>query len=350
MIHRRIEAGVKAIAAALFALLDIAPLPAAEAAVPACMAGPPAGIVVRIGAGAPRHALLRGGVSPRLEVVDADTLQSLWSAAASPPARQLFAALGSPFAGSLLPLDLDGDGVHDRIYAGDLGGQLWRFDLHHGLQAEHWATGGMFADLASGLRGFVAAPDASVPADTSSPPAVLNIALGTVRLGPAPVENRFYVLRDRFAFESWNQDRFDQWRPLRETDLVHLPRLGATIQGPAPNGYFIEVGGYDILSPALTTSGRATLALAEAGAFMGARCSVAAVVSSIDLATANELRVPATADTASSRLTLSMRAGETFALHREESRAACTLGETRITACDVDLAPRRTWWRREDAD
>jgi hypothetical protein len=339
-----------AFAVGALALIAAPLLGAAEYSLPACLAAAPVAIVVRIGKEAPRRAWLRGAALPALQVVDADSDRILWSAAALQPASQVFEALRGQFAGSLLPLDLDGDGIHDRIYAGDLAGRLWRFDLHHGLPAQQWATGGLFADFASATRGFVAAPDASLPSHSPSLSAGwLDIALGTARVGAAPADNRFYVLRDHHAFESWDQGKYDRWRPLREADLVQLPHLGATLQEPAPNGYFIKVGGSDFLSPALTVSGRATLALAEAGAATAGHCAIAAVVSSIDLATGNLLQITSSG-TQSTRLAVSMTAGESFALHREGPVAACTLGETRIPACDVDLSARFSWWRREDAD
>lgn len=332
------------------ALLALTPGHCAEPSIPACMTAEPAPIVVRIGEDAPRPALLRGGTSPALEVIDAVTSQPLWSAAAASPASQQFQAMGAQFAGSLLPIDLDGDGTHDRVYAGDLAGRLWRFDLHHGLPAQLWATGGIFGDFSSGARGFVAAPDVSLSG--SDPPDAstwFNIALGSVRVGTGAVDNRFYVLRDRFAFESWTQARYDRQPPLRESDLARLPRLGAALSGPAPNGYFIEIGGAEILSPSITVSGRATLALTEPGPVAGAACSIAVVVSSIELATGAD-----TGSTANvpppARIALRARAGDPFTLRREDSRATCTLGETRVPACDVDLSAHRTWWRREDAD
>lgn len=329
-------------------LVPAGPAPAAEPSLPACFAGEPVSIVVRIGDTPPRRAWLRGGISPPLTVVDAGTSQVLWSAAESPPAHQLFSNLRLQFLGSLLPLDLDGDGVHDRIYAGDLGGRLWRFDLHHAQPAERWASGGVFADFAAGSRGFVAAPDVSLAGDGSQ--TWFNIALGTARLGSATVDNRFYVVRDRAPFESWSPSQYQDWRPLREDDLVMLPRLGASLSGPAPHGYFIGLGSADVLSPTLTVSGRATLALAQSGSALEGRCAVSVVVSSLTLDTGLEQGVPASGGSAPTRVTLSMTAGGAFALHREGSRALCTLDATRIPACDVDLSPRRIWWRREDAD
>jgi hypothetical protein len=343
---RRLPAG-----AASLLLLAIPPaVRSAPAAMPACMAGPPAAIVVRIGDDPPRHAWLRGGVSPPLEVVDADSSLRLWSGAAWPPASQQFDKMRVQFAGSLLPLDLDGDGIHDRIYAGDLAGRLWRFDLNHGKPAGQWASGGVFADLSSGTRGFVAAPDVSLHAGQPQDAMWFDIALGTVGLGPPPADNRFYVLRDRAPFQIRTQDQYDRWQPLTERDLVQLPRLGATLTQQAPDGYYIVVGGADVLGPALTVSGRATLALAQPGAHADGMCSIAAVVSAIDLATGGELQVATADDTRPHRIPVEMKIGDAFTLLRDGSHAACFLGDTRIAHCDADLSPRRLWWRREDAD
>ena len=342
--------GIAAVVAAM-TLVAAASARADGGDIPACLSGAPVAMVVRIGEPTPRRALLRGGVSPPLQVIDADTSLPLWSASSRPPSAQQFDAMHAQFAGSLLPIDLDGDGIHDRIYAGDLAGRLWRFDLHHGNPAELWATGGVFADLSSGaLRGFIAPPDVSLPAGGPAEPAWFNIALGTARIGPAPVANRFYVLRDRHPFETWTQQRYERWRPLRESDLVQLPALGASLAQPAPDGYFSETGASDFLSPTLTVSGHATLALADPSSVMGTGCLVAAIVSSIDLDTGAVIRNAAAEEGGPTRLSLLMKAGDSFSLLRSGSHAACMLGETHIASCDVDLSPRRTWWRREDAD
>lgn len=345
------------------ALLGLTPAGghAAEPALPACLAGAPVNILVRFGDAPARLARLRGGVQPPLALFDAEDGRLLWSAAATPPANQLFAAMHASFAGSLLPLDLDGDGAHDRLYAGDLAGRLWRFDLHHGQPPASWATGGVFAELASGTaRGFLAPPDVSLSATPPAAvtvagagpldaPAWFNLALGTARIGSAPVDNRFYVLRDPAPFEAWTAAQYARWRPLRESDLVELPRLGAALEQPAPNGYFIVVGGADILVPSLTVAGRATLAMADRGG-TPTECAIRVAVSSIDLDTG--LVRGATRDALGQTVPtrVSLPSPQPFSLVRAGSHAQCRLGDTPIPDCDVDLSPRRTWWRREDAD
>ena len=51
------------------------------------------------------------------------------------------------------PLDLTGDGLADRMYAADLGGRIWRFDITNGQTADNLVTGGVFASLGVGDSG-----------------------------------------------------------------------------------------------------------------------------------------------------------------------------------------------------
>jgi len=158
------------------------------------------------------------------------------------------------------------------------------------------------------------------------------------------------VLRDRYPFEAWTQQRYDQWRPLQEADLAPLTQFGAAAPRSDTDGYFVETGAADFLSPTLTISGRATLALADSSSLSEAGCLVAAVVSSIDLATGAESRAAPGDAGVATRLEILMRAGEPFGLVRNGDHAACMAGDVHIPSCDVDLSPRRAWWRREDAD
>lgn len=46
-------------------------------------------------------------------------------------------------------LDVNSDGLVDQMYVGDMGGQLWRFDIHNGSTVADLVTGGVIADLAA---------------------------------------------------------------------------------------------------------------------------------------------------------------------------------------------------------
>jgi hypothetical protein len=177
--------------------------------------------------------------------------------------------------------------------------------------------------------------------------------VGTARVGTGFFDNRFYVIRDRAPFGVWSAADYARWRPLHEGDLVQMARLGDPLSAHAPNGYFFSVGAGDVLSPSLTISGRATLAM---GALAGnaANCQVAVTVAAIEIATAREHTAPAAGTGNASgplRLAVTTTAGDPFTLKVDgRGQAVCSLGSTHVAACDVNLAPQRTWWRREDAD
>nr|PZN63949.1 MAG: hypothetical protein DIU62_10475 [Pseudomonadota bacterium] len=163
----------------------------------------------------PVAALLQAGLEVPLSVVEAGTGRLLWSAGTD-SVVQRFDGLDAPFTGSLAAIDLDADGLHDRIYAGDMAARLWRFDVQHGAPAGEWLTGGVFADFRNAEgRGFIAPPDISL----SAPPgatAWLNIALGTAAPGNPAANNRLYVLRDHAVYEAWSARQNGDWRPVRE--------------------------------------------------------------------------------------------------------------------------------------
>mgnify|MGYP003694156597 CR=1 FL=1 len=51
------------------------------------------------------------------------------------------------FPGDIRVFDITGDGYADRMYAGDMGGRVWRFDISNGQTATTLVTGGVFASL-----------------------------------------------------------------------------------------------------------------------------------------------------------------------------------------------------------
>jgi hypothetical protein len=328
---------------------------AARADVRECLLPPRLPIVVRIGATSPVDAWLEGGSAPALRVVDAASGRVLWSADATPPVAQEFPAMQADFLGSLTIIDLDGDGLHDRIYAGDTSGRLWRFDLHHGANVLGWASGGVFADFSAAEgRGFVAAPDVSLAAPAGVAP-WFNIALGTASLGSTAANNRFYVLRDHAPLESWDDAQYRDWRPLHDADLLRLlPDEQAPADAAAAelqHGYFIELGNVEVLGSSLTLAGRTVFAMAQSAPQTAGGCRVATSIATLELAR-GALGTFDLDGTPSWQMPLTqlVRAGTDFMLTAAGRTATCTLDDQPVEACDLDLTPTRTWWRREDAE
>ena len=60
--------------------------------------------------------------------------------------------------GGIRVIDIDGDGFVDRMYAGDMGGQVWRFDVTNGAAAHDLVAGGVIAQLGGAPRRYADAP------------------------------------------------------------------------------------------------------------------------------------------------------------------------------------------------
>lgn len=311
-------------------------------------------VTVRIGDAPALAAYLEGGLEAPLGLFEAGSGRRLWWAGAHPAATQVFPAMTAGFTGSLTAIDLDGDGLHDRLYAGDMAGRLWRFDLHHGAGAQSWTSGGVFADFSNDEgRVFLAAPDVSL--SSAAGPPRLTIAIGTAAPGNAAANNRFYVLHD-VADERWTDEDFEDREPVREADLAHIEATvgsaevaaQATDSGP---GWYVELGQGHVIAPSLTVRDRAVLSIAAAVPQRPGPCEVFVHIASLDLPRRQVL--PADDDTgrtwrmalpelvpATARLDLSLE---------DDGILRCALGGQRVAACDVDTRPRRTWWRRADA-
>ena len=79
-------------------------------------------------------------------IVDAATGAKIWSAGpAGDTSHNLQLGLKNSIPGGIAVVDLDADGIHDRLYFGDTGGRLWRVDLDETIVN---STGYKLADLA----------------------------------------------------------------------------------------------------------------------------------------------------------------------------------------------------------
>lgn len=345
--------GGRALRRLLFAALlpgTISPAATAAQTMAGCLPAVSVPITVRIGDTAPQSALLEGGIETPLSLYAADSRRLLWSAGAQDSAAQVFADMDAAFFGSIAAVDLDSDGLHDRIYAGDIAGRLWRLDLHHGAAATSWASGGVFADFSNAEgRGFIAAPDVSL----STPPGVppwLNIAIGTAAPGNAAANNRFYALRDHAVYDSWTDQDYEDWKPWREEDLLRVHTTSQAALDASGPGWFVELGRGHVVTPTLTVNSRAVLAIAAVLPRDGP-CEVFTRIASFDLAY-QRIVVPPDGSDWRPPLPAPVPAGEDFQLTAVAGKniAQCSLGGQHVAGCDVDTRPRRTWWRREDAE
>jgi type IV pilus assembly protein PilY1 len=160
-------------------------------------------------------------VGNRIYIVDAITGALIWRAGptADTGAQLNLPTMLSAITGDIRSFDLTGDGFDDRMYASDLGGRIWRFDIASGEEPADLVKGGVFATLGvgdsggtppSGNRKFFYAPDpALIRYDGKS---WINIAIGSGdRERPVTettVSNRFFSLRDYNIFTPIASDKY----------------------------------------------------------------------------------------------------------------------------------------------
>jgi type IV pilus assembly protein PilY1 len=187
------------------------------------------------------------GEGNQIFMVDAESGDLLWYAG---PSTDTAADLRHPsmlhgIPGDVRVFDLTGDGFADRMYAADMGGRVWRFDIHNGQTRTNLVTGGVFASLGnahlgthpnSTTRRFYSAPDVAFLADGGR--TWLNVGIGSGYRGhPLNVEteDRFYSLRDHLPFARLTQAQYDAATVITEAD-VNLIDITTDITPTIPPG------------------------------------------------------------------------------------------------------------------
>ena len=134
-------------------------------------------------------------------IVNADTGALIWSASSS-GSGQIAAQMNYAIPSDLRVIDSDANGSADRIYFGDLGGQLWRVDLDEtGLSGSSGATVTRLADFndgsSSGNRKFFYPPAVALMRKNGDEYLAVAIGSGN-RAHPlsVAVDDRMYVYRD----------------------------------------------------------------------------------------------------------------------------------------------------------
>ncbi len=209
-----------------------------------------------------------------LYMVDAASGALLWYAGgpggAGAPDLAL-AAMTHSIPSRVVTLDNDGDGFADRMYAADLGGRVWRFDIFNGQGRSSLVTGGVFASIGgaagaspANTRRFYYAPDVALIQRRGAEP-YYNLAIGSGYRGhplDTSAQDRFYSLRDKNPFGKLSQGQYDAATPLSEGDLIDVTNdpAGAVVPTTA-SGWRLELrlnGGWSgekVLAESLTVGG-----------------------------------------------------------------------------------------------
>ncbi len=230
------------------------------------------------------------GKGNRIFMVDAATGRLLWSAGDQPGADRVLPRMAHAIAARVAVLDIDGDQLADRMYAADVGGRIWRFDIWNGRGRDDLATGGVVASLGaaeplpvpaapSDARRFFNAPDVALIQPRGGD-AYYNLAIGSgdgTDARALGVRDRFYSIRDREPFVKRSQADYDAATPLFDADLPDITASPQTarVPGEAP-GWKLDLAlngassGEKVLAESLTANGVILFTTYQPGTTTGA--------------------------------------------------------------------------------
>lgn len=172
-------------------------------------------------------------VGNSIYMVDAVTGALLWRASRT-GADLNISAMRHSIPSTVSVFDLNNDTFADRLYVGDMGGLVFRFDIYNGNAVSTLVTGGVIADL--GAYSYGAPQAMSVSRRLYNAPDValmkrrgkstfFNIALGSGYRGHPlddRTEDRFYAIRDYLPFTKLTQTQYNSLTPITDADLADI--------------------------------------------------------------------------------------------------------------------------------
>ena len=167
-------------------------------------------------------------------MLDLETGEKLWRAGRDSGADLRRTQMTRAIPGKIRVIDLNGDGLADRMYAADLGGQIWRFDITNGEDPDDLVAGGVIARLgAEGLsnpgpavtRRFYTTPDVSMFVDKQLDRRFLAVSIGS-GYRAHPLDNSagdvFFSVRDPDVFTHLTQQQYNSYDIVEPSDLVEV--------------------------------------------------------------------------------------------------------------------------------
>jgi type IV pilus assembly protein PilY1 len=333
----------------------------------------------------------------RIFIVDAATGSLLWSAGADDGTREpdfVSDEMTRAFPARVAVLDTDGDAFADRMYAVDISGHVWRFDITNGQPPSSLVTGGILADLSGDpAPDDSARPSGDAPRFFNAPDVALIQPRGGTPYYDIAVGSRafFYAIRDRDPFTHRSRASYDTAIPIRADALIdisasptdtHMPpdAAGWTIALPSPtaaSGTDEIVMGESVTADGVvlfTTFQPANDGACEVGASRVYAVRIDAATAGLDLNDDGEvttddlsMALPGTAPPGELRIDTRAAATQPSSPPRSapgeggaptpdvpsaandtdsQSTLTCKVGATRLPKCMSPGTTLRTWWQR----
>ena len=200
----------------------------------------PQNAVIVLGAGydtshdSPAHPTSPDAEGAGIFMLDLETGEPVWRAGPDAFADLSLGSMTRSIPSRVRVIDFSGDGFADRMYAADLGGQIWRFDIHNGMTPANLVTGGVIAQFgAEGLgspgaadtRRFYTTPDVAMFTDQRLNRRFLSINIGSgYRAHPLDnsASDNFYSLRDANVFNQLTQAQYNSYPIVKDSDLIDV--------------------------------------------------------------------------------------------------------------------------------
>jgi type IV pilus assembly protein PilY1 len=172
-------------------------------------------------------------VGNHLFMVDAKTGAVLWTAGPTAAYSYSNARMTHAIPSSVTVLDVNNDGFADRMYVGDMAGQVWRFDITNGNSAATLVTGGVIASLGTkedtthtmaNTRRFYAAPDVALVEPVGAR-AYFDVAIGSGYRGHplnTEVSDRMYSIRDYNPFTPLTQTQYNGLHVVLDSEMIDI--------------------------------------------------------------------------------------------------------------------------------
>jgi type IV pilus assembly protein PilY1 len=187
-------------------------------------------------------------VGNSLFIVDAVSGKLLWRAGKTGSGANFTSdRMTHSFPAALTTLDTDQDRFIDRIYASDVDGKVWRFDLTNGESADKLAVGGVLASVGNGAlpagsrnaanaRRFYNSPDVASMAVRGARP-FFNIAIGSGYRGHPlnkDTQDRFYSIRDYDPYNTRTQDSYTEDAIVTDAELIDVTDMTKKVTDQNP--------------------------------------------------------------------------------------------------------------------
>ena len=184
-----------------------------------------------------------------VHILDLMSGATIWHGGPNVGATKVFSGMTRAMPNQIQVLDMNGDDFADRMYASDLGGQIWRFDIKQGQTPANLVDGGVIAQLgAEGLgspsaadtRRFYSAPDLSIFSDPQQGRRYIAISIGSgYRAHPFDLtaSDRFFSVRDPDVFNQLDQNAYDSYSVVSDTDLVEISGQTQVVVGSGMRGW-----------------------------------------------------------------------------------------------------------------